>query len=454
MLICSTIVRYFRRSDPRTSTPASVAAVIQLTGSPRVGTLTTPGRAIALPAVAREDCDTGIEVAAGAGPTTDRTEAGGRSEVQDHDVVRARRAQLWLVRDEKTVMGSAVSVARAEIDGLPSDRLTARILAHALIEQTQVSPCPDLVDRLTEEARVAGWGEVEVLLLHSRLIRCSLRAAGYEEIRASSDAMLAAAQATGDEILIALALASRALFLVDADHPESTGEDAGGLLARAVAMLEDAADTDPADLGLRAVELPACFVECGQAYHRQSMWELEEEMYVRAADAIKIPLPPAVRPVGGFTRRALVINRLESTTALVSALLEIGRREAARQVAAAAVRPTPEERADLPPGWDADTRALERLLDVVAGNSGVDGGPTAVPADLFEELGTSSWDGYRACLLVAAAVGAQDAGDVASAAWRAEQAVGLLDDRQPSIATLALYLAAQTTRDEAALRYS
>jgi len=347
-----------------------------------------------------------------------------------------------------------VNVARAEMAGLPPDRLEARVLAHSLIEQTQVSPRPDLVDRLAKEAKAAGWGEVHVLLLHCQLIHSALQDSGYEEIRNNSDAMVAAAEAAGDEILLGLALASRALFLVDADRPESAGEDIGGFLARAVAMLDEAADADPTEIGLRATELPACFVECGQAYHRLGLWELEEEMYVRAAEALEIPLPRAVWPVGDFTRRALVINRLEGTTALVSALLEIGRRESARQVAAAAIRPTPEELADLPPGWGAEVRALERLLDVVAGYAEMDGGPGDIPADLYEELGASTWDGYRACLLLAAAIGAHDAGDLVSAARLAEQAVGLLGDLKPSITTLALHLAAQTTRDDAALRYS
>jgi hypothetical protein len=177
--------------------------------------------------------------------------------------------------------------------------------------------------------------------------------------------MLAAAERTEDEILIGLALASRALFLIDADRPGSEGEDVGGMLARAVAMLDDAADTDPAELGLRAVELPACFVECGQAYHRQGLWELEEEMYVRAAEALAIPLPEAVRPVAGFTRRVLVVNRLESTAALTCALLEIDRRDEARQVATAGLRPEPAEVADLPPGWAFEVRALERLLRAI-----------------------------------------------------------------------------------------
>jgi len=351
-------------------------------------------------------------------------------------------------------MGSDVSNGYAELTRLPPDRLAARVLAHSLIEQTQVSPHPDLMDRLAEQAGAAGWGEVQVLLLHSRLIGNSLLGARYEEIRLSSDAMLAAAEATGDEVLLGLALASRALFVVDADRPESAGDDIGWLLTRAVTMLDDAADTDPAELGLRAVELPACFVECGQAYHRQGLWELEEEMYVRAAEALEIPLPEAVRSVGTFTRRALWINRLESTAALISGLLEVGQREAARQVAAVAVRPSPAELADLPPSWADQVRALERLFDVVADVPGLAGGPTAVPADLYEALGSSAWDGYRACLLLAAAVGAQDAGDLAGSAHRAEQAVALLDDYKPSITTLALQLAAQTAHTDAAVRYA
>lgn len=351
-------------------------------------------------------------------------------------------------------MGSDVSNVYAGITRLPPDRIAARVLAHALIEQTQVEPRPGLVARLAEQAKAVGWGEVQVLLHHCRLIQAGTECAPYEELRRSSDAMLAAAESTGDEILLGLALASRALFLVDADRPESTGDDVGGLLARAVAMLDDVADTEPAQLGLRAVELPACFVECGQAYHRQGLWELEEEMYVRAAEALEIPLPGAVRPVGEFTRRVLVVNRLESATALTSALLEIGRREAARQVAAAAVRPGPAERASLPPGWDNEVLALERLLDVVARRSGLAGGPTAVPAELYEVLGASTSERYRAVLLLAASVGAQDAGDLTTAAWRGEQAVALLDDAKPSITTLALQLAAQTGRDGAALRYA
>jgi diguanylate cyclase (GGDEF)-like protein len=341
-------------------------------------------------------------------------------------------------------------VRPAEVNGLPPDRFDARILAHALIEQTQVLPCPELVDRLADEARAAGWRDVEVPLLQCRLIHSALQGAGYAEIRDNSDAMLDAAVSSDDEILIALALASRALFLVDADHPESIGEDLGGLLAQAVAMLDDAADTDPAQLGLRALDLPTGFVECGQAYHRQGLWELEEEMYERAVQARTIPLPAAARPVADQTRNVLVMNRLESAAALVSALLEVGRREAARAVAVAAVRPRSDERAALPAVWTHEVSALECLLDAAAG--AVASQP--FPQELWDRLESSTWDGYRACLLLAAAVSAQDSGDVTGAAGWAERAVPLLDDYKPSITTLALHLAAQVATEPASLRYS
>ena len=351
-------------------------------------------------------------------------------------------------------MTSDLGIARAAVSGLPPDRLAARVLAHALIEHTQVSPQPALVERLAQQAQSLGWGEVHVLLLHSLLIDDSRRGEPYETLRRSSDAMRGAAESTDDEILIALSLASRALFVVDADNPGSAGEDLGGMLAEAVVMLDDAIDTDPAVLGLRAVELPACFVECGQAYHRLGAWEVEEEMYARAAASLDIPLPPVVDPVRGFTRRALVVNRLEAATALACALLEIGERDGARQVAAGVPRPTRAERDDLPRTWALDVRALEQLLDVTAGGSGLAGDPTAVPADLYDALAGSIWTGYRSCLLLAAAIGARDMGDADSASRLAERALVLLDDYMPSLTALALHLAAQAAGDGAALRYS
>jgi diguanylate cyclase (GGDEF)-like protein len=346
-------------------------------------------------------------------------------------------------------MISESSIARVDVAGLPQDRLDARVLAHALIEQSQVTPRPELLGRLAEQARAAGWGEVRVVLLHCQLIGRSLQGAERGAVRASSDAMLNAAQATADEILIALALASRALFVVDAEHPDGLGEDVGGLLAQAVAMLDDTMDSGAETLGLRAVEVPACYVECGQAFHRLGLWELEEEMYARATSALDLPLPPQASVVPGFTRRALVVNRLENALSLSCALLEIGQREPARRVAANSVRPGRAERDDLPPMWAVEVLALEHFLDAIAG-----GVRREVPSRLYGQLEASTWTGYRACLLLATAVGAHDLGDVATAAGLAEHALSLLDDHMPSITTLAMHLAAQGTQDEATWRYA
>jgi diguanylate cyclase (GGDEF)-like protein len=350
-------------------------------------------------------------------------------------------------------MISDVSIARAEVSGLPPDRLAARLLAHAMIEQTQVTPRPELIERLIVQAGAAGWADVQVQLLHCRLLLSSLQGSGEDAVREASDAMISAAQSTADEILIGLALAARALFVTDG-RTEEPGDDASDLLARAVAMLDDAMDSEDSDLGVRAIELPAGYVECGQAFHRLALWELEEEMYVRAAAALELPLPPEAVGVRDFTSRVLVINRLEGATALVCALLEVGQREPARAVAAAAVRPTAAESADLPAMWVLEIRALERLLDVIAGAPHLPGGPTAICPEHYADLAGSTWPGYRACLLLAAAVGYHDRDEFDAAAGLAERAVAMLDDYKPSLLTLALHLAAEPGRGGPALRYA
>jgi diguanylate cyclase (GGDEF)-like protein len=350
-------------------------------------------------------------------------------------------------------MISDVSLARAEVSGLPPDRLAARMLAHALIEQTQVTPRPELIDRLIDEAETTGWGEVLVQLLHSRLLLRSLQGAGGEALREASDAMIGAARASSDEILIGLALSARALFLMD-EYSDEPGEDPTDLLARAVAMLDDAFYSEDGTLGARGLELQAAYVECGQVLHRLALWELEEEMYVRAAEALDLPLPAEVAEVRDLTRRVLVVNRLEGATALACALLEVGERNRARAVAGDAARPTTAERADMPALWAIEMLALERLLDVIAGVPDLPGGPTAVSQEHFAGLAVSTWPGYRACLLLAAAVGHHDRDDFAEAAALAEQALSLLDDYKPSIRTLAMSLAAAHSRDVAALRWA
>jgi diguanylate cyclase (GGDEF)-like protein len=266
--------------------------------------------------------------------------------------------------------------------------------------------------------------------------------------------MLNAAQAGGDDILIGLALASRALFIEDPSHPDDLGEDVGGLLAQAVAMVDETIEFAGDALGLRALEVPVAYVECGQAFHRLGLWEIEEQMYARAAEWLDPPLPPMARAVPTFTRRALVMNRLEAAVALAGAMIEVGLRDPAARVATDAVRPDPAERADLPTAWAVEALALERFLDVVAGRTDLPGGPCQVPSDLYDRLAASTWPGYRACLLLAAAIGTHDSGDVPSAARLAGRAAEFLDDYKPSLTSLALCLSAQDCQDRTALRYA
>jgi diguanylate cyclase (GGDEF)-like protein len=350
-------------------------------------------------------------------------------------------------------MTSAISIARAEIAGLPPDHVAARLLAHALIEQTQVAPRPELIERLIAAAAAAGWADVQVQLLHCRLLLGGLQGVGADVLRETSDAMVRAAQSTADEILIGLSLAARAMFLADG-RPGEPDDDSSDLLGRAVAMLDDAMDSEDGSLGIRAIELPAGYVECGQAFHRLALWELEEEMYVRAAAALELPLPAQATGVRDFTVRVLVVNRLEGATALACALIEVGDREVARAVAAGAIRPRADERADLPTVWAREVKALERLLDVIAGVPDLPGGPTGLSARHYAELAESMWPGYRSCLLLAAALGHHDRGEIGESAARAEEALRLLDDYKPSLRTLALCLAAQPAADGAALRYA
>jgi diguanylate cyclase (GGDEF)-like protein len=335
---------------------------------------------------------------------------------------------------------------------LPADRIAARLAAHAMLEKVQSEPDPELLDRWVEEALAAGWAEIHTLLLYSRLLVVVWAGAATEPLRAAADALLTAAVATEDEILVAWALAARAQHLTG--RPELAGEDLGGALTRAVAILDDVCEGDAGALGLRAVELPACYVECGNAYCRQGLWELGEAMYVRAAAALEIPVPAALRPVGDFTRRVLGYNRLEARLELACGLIEAGQREAARVVAAERVRLTPAEVAELPAPWQVELHVQERLLAVIAREPDLAGGPAAVPADLFDRLAGTAGGPYRGYLLLAGAIGALDSDGLAAAA-SAERAAPLLDERHPGGHALALQLAALGADvDDAAARYS
>lgn len=342
-------------------------------------------------------------------------------------------------------------------DDLPADHLAARIAVYEALEHVQSLPDPVDHTRRFEgwarQAADAGWPDVRVQVLHNLLVNELLAGAPHEALRARADALLDAAFDTGDEVFVARALSGRLSYLGISD-PDSLGEDRPSDLARAVAMLDDVAESDPDSLGWRAAELAASYNECGQSYHCLALWELEEEMYSRAVESFDLVRDDAIRPVLAFTRRVVVVNRVEAAAAMACGLLDVGRAEQARVVAAARYRPRPEEIADLQPTWRTDLRAVERLLDALA--AGPDGDPSlrGVPEELWEALGASTWQGYRGCLLLAAAVSAHLAGDDVEAAAYAERSIDHFDVYKPSFRTLAYHLASLADGDSPAARWA
>ena len=335
-------------------------------------------------------------------------------------------------------------------EDLPADGAGAVHAVYAALEDLQAHE-----DHANVRARLDRWAgqarerpDVLAQVLHCHVLNDLLDGAPPDRLRARHDAFVAAAEASGDEVLVARALGGRIIYL----GPSAPGsvEDRWGDLARSVATLDDVA-AEPGLDGLRAAGLGAAYVECGQAYHCLDLWELEAEMYDRAVASLALVREPALVPVLGFTRRVVVVNRVEAAAAMACALLEAGHAEQAAQVAASRYRPDADEIAGLPRLWSTELRAVERLLDAVAsGPAGADD-LHGVPAALWDDLDGSTWSGYRGCLLLAAAVAAHHAGDRVRAAGFAERAIGHLDEYKPSFVTLAHRLAVATA-DVAALR--
>ena len=343
-------------------------------------------------------------------------------------------------------------------DDLPGDRHDAWVLAHRALEQLQLvrdqGPTRARLERWAARAEVAGWPEVHVQLLDCLLVGAVLEGAPPRDVRRRADALLGAALRADDEVLLARAIASRVQSLVATDQPGSAAEDFPGELARAVAMLDDAFRAGPAALGRRAAELPAGYVECGIAYYRYDLWELENEMYDRAARACTLPFAPEDLPVVELTSSSLPFNRQGNDCTVVCAMLEVGHDVEARELARRRPAGAWLDDAALPELWVLEVQATEHLLAVVAAGPDVDPAHRDVPAGLYDALGRSTWTGYQGFLHVAAALARRALGDLPGAAEQAERALERLDGNAPTVRTLALSLATLTAQGCPAHRYA
>ena len=341
---------------------------------------------------------------------------------------------------------------------LPADHDAALLVVFRSFEHIQGAPDHEgnraRLLRWADQARDAGWLDVRAHVMHGLLVVDLFAAVPVEQLRGRADAFRDAAEDCGDEIMLARALGGRMTFLGVTD-PEGH-EDRPGDLARAVAMLDEVLEADPASLGRRAAELSASYNECAQSYHHLELWELEQEMYDKALAAFDHVSPDdPVMEFVGFAQRALTVNRTESAAAAAAAYLGAGRAQEARLLARTCYRPSPEEIRALPPAWSVSIRPVVRLLDAIGAEEPRAQALREVPEDLWEALEDTAWQGYRGLLLLSTAVACEVVGAVDDAVAYAERSIPCFDLYRPSFRNLAYRLAAQRPgRDDPALRWA
>jgi diguanylate cyclase (GGDEF)-like protein len=329
--------------------------------------------------------------------------------------------------------GRARAEGAEEVTPWPA-RASAHVAAWELVQLAQSSPEPAEVHRLLRTAKAHGWHEV-VLVLNYALLAASQPVG--EDISAQLAEMFVAAEAADDAALRALCLATRAERSAHSPNLVAAEEAA---LARAVALLDEE--------GGSPVDRPAAYIACALAYQARELWELEEEMYVRASHELSTRLPAPFDQAQELISRTVLTNRIEAHSAWACALMELGDRDGARQRAKQANDLDPAERERLPQQWRWDLWAVDYLLSAIASD------PEPLPfRQVMACLDGSFWPGYRSCTMLGLAIRRLDAGDAAGCAELAEQALPALDRYiRPSIRALALQLATVAESAPATLR--
>jgi diguanylate cyclase (GGDEF)-like protein len=313
--------------------------------------------------------------------------------------------------------GPSASAARRLSAAPTDDRDRIRVLSYELFECAQTGLCEREILELLSRARAQGWADVECVLHFALLAVGNHGPTGLHQL----EAMAEAAERSGDEALVAAAMATRAMT------PGAGGERG---LHRAVVMLDE--------VGSAMLHRPVAYVTCARGYHRRGLWELALDMLDRAATSLTGRWPPALTGIADFNRRTIVLNRIECMLPLTCSLIEIGQRDRAETLAASRTRLGPQDLAALPEEWVTEVQAVDYLMAAVAAES-----ETVSPHRLLRALHPTQRQGYRACVLLAQAIRALDAGNAASAAALAESALLHVDeDFGPALTTVCLHISA------------
>ncbi len=316
--------------------------------------------------------------------------------------------------------------------------LQARVEAIALVEQAQARAGTADIRRALLAAERQGWPDVGLVLHYAVFAQATL--AGTDA-RPALGWMEALAVQLDDPVLSALVLGCRAELGFRGDPELAASAD--GDLGRAVAIVEEG--------GGSRLDRPQVWIQCSQVYHQRDLWELEEEMLSRCALELAEPWGDEVEEIRMTAVRTVAFNRVEAAVQRVCALVELGDRDSAAELADRTLELARSSRDGLPPAWLGEVDAMCFLLAAVAAR------PEPLSfRTVAEGLADQQWPGYLACARLGQALRAADAGRADLAADEAEQALAGLDhDLQPPVRLLALSLAAaRPPVQPAAARYA
>ncbi|MBK8077421.1 MAG: GGDEF domain-containing protein [Kineosporiaceae bacterium] len=248
-----------------------------------------------------------------------------------------------------------------------SEHLAARLRAFELIWEVQDAGAPPLdeLDALLERATQDAWSDVQSACLLARLLHARWQG-GDAPFVVWVDRLHAVAEESGDDAMLAAALASRALGRYTTVSGTSALE-ADAELARALALL-DTCDSPP-------LERVNARLQCALGLYDRGLWELQEEQYALAEHLLPEVGDSLVAPVLIYNRASVNLTwALALRCVDPSALPEqLGR---AREVLQQAL-----ELDTMPHLWRQEVRFMGLVIRALAGE------PVAEAVEELQETG-------------------------------------------------------------------